>query len=177
MPRHDLMIVGWREWLAIPEIGIGALKAKVDTGARTSALHAEDIETFEDGGVDLVRFVTRPGQGPDGDPVQVVAPLVGEGEIRSSNGEAELRPVVAVRIEMPFVRLGRRSEGDRPAPAGLDAPIEMTLTDRSSMGFRMLLGRTALAGHLAVDAGSSYLLGRPPRAIRRRNRSDQVDAP
>lgn len=144
-------LIGWREWIHLPDLlEDGWIKAKVDTGARTSALHAWDVERFERDGDDWVRFNLHPRQHDDDHVVRTEAPLVEEREVRSSNGDVELRPVVHTTLALGGQRYG----------------IELTLTKRDQMGFRMLLGRTAMARHLLVDPGTSYLLGggrhRPP---------------
>lgn len=144
LPPADRTLVGWREWIHLPELLDGGwIKAKVDTGARTSALHAWDVERFGREGVDWVRFSVHPRQHDDAHVVQAEAQLVEEREVRSSNGDVELRPVVRTTLALGVQRYG----------------IELTLTKRDQMGFRMLLGRTAMARHLLVDPGSSYLLG------------------
>lgn len=150
----DRRVLGWREWIEAPDLGMPWLKVKADTGARTSSLHGTGIVRTNRDHEPWVRFTTSPWQGSDADAVEVEFPLVSEEQVRSSNGATELRPVV----EIP-VRLGGRAQ-----------MITVTLTDRSSMGFRMLLGRTSLAGHFLVDPAASYLLGRPDRSIRRLNR-------
>lgn len=146
--------LGWREWVGLPAWGVVHVKAKVDTGARTSALHAHDLATFTRDGQPWVRFAIHPFQGSDRDAVAVEAPVAEEREVRSSNGEADLRPVV-----MTDVVLGGRTRS-----------IEVTLTQRDAMGFRMLVGREALRGTFLVDPGKSYLGGRPQRPKRRRTR-------
>ncbi len=119
------------------------LKAKIDTGARTSAIHAWDIEHFDRDGEAWVRFSLHPRQRDDEHVVLAEAKLVEEREVRSSNGEVENRCVVSTTLAL-----------------GGDAwPIELTLTKRDQMGFRMLLGRTAMAGRLTVDPGVSYRAG------------------
>lgn len=146
-PARGRTVVGWREWIHLPDlIEEGWIKAKVDTGARTSALHAWDLEHFDRDGTPWVRFSVHPNQHDDVHIVQAEARLVEEREIRSSNGEVEQRPVVETTLAL----------------GGQRYPIELTLTKRDQMGFRMLLGRTAMAQHLVVDPGVSYLLGGDP---------------
>lgn len=151
--------IGWREWVAFPEWGIGAMKVKIDTGARTSALHAADVEHFEREGEAWVGFVVHPWQATDDDGIRVEAPVIDEREVTSSSGTVSLRTVVRVVIDLD----GRRHE------------VEMTLTRRDDMGFRMLLGREAMRGRFLVDPGRSYLAGRPDRATRRRNRGRRTE--
>lgn len=142
----DRTIVGWREWVRLPDLlpdPADAVKAKIDTGARTSAIHAWDLEPFERDGTAWIRFSLHPRQKDDAHIVQAEAPLVEEREVRSSNGEVERRAVVETTLVIGDERF----------------PIEMTLTKRDQMGFRMLLGRTAMGGRLLVDPGSSYRTG------------------
>lgn len=146
--------VGWREWVALPQLGVPALKAKVDTGARTSSLHAYDVTRFERDGAPWVSFGIRPWQKSTEDIVRAEAPLVEDRSVRSSSGHAEERPVVRTRLTL----------------AGRDVDAEITLTDRDEMGFRMLIGREALSRGFLVDSARSYAGGRPALAVRRRNR-------
>lgn len=141
--RHrDLPIVGWREWVRLPALTEHAVKAKVDTGARTSALHAFDLQV-DDGVAD---FAVHPHQRSDEDESRVQLPVVDHREVRPSSGRSEQRPVVRA-----VVLLG---------PHELE--VELTLTDRDAMGFRMLLGRTALRDVFLVDPAVSYAQGRRP---------------
>lgn len=136
-------IVGWREWVALPDLGVARIKAKVDTGARSSSLHAWDVVEEERDGRLFVRFVVHPAQRDADVRVEAAAPLVDRREVRSSNGVAELRPVVRTAVVL----------------AGQTFPIELTLTRRDEMGFRMLLGRSALRRRFVVDPGRSFLGG------------------
>ena len=154
MKRSERTTIGWREWLALPDWGVDAIKAKIDTGARTSAVHAFDIETYELGGVAMARFAIHPWQDSSSDAVVVEAPLLERRQVRSSSGAAGERPVVLTTMEL----------------AGRQRPIEVTLTRRDEMGFRMLIGRQALRRHYVVDPGRSYLGGRPERDVLDRNR-------
>lgn len=142
--RKERVLIGWREWLALPDLHVAQIKAKVDTGARTSALHAEDIRYVRKRAGTIVQFVVTTEK--DGAPVRTVAqaPLLDERKVRSSNGTAELRPVIETRV-----RLGER-----------EWSIEVTLTRRDMMGFPMLLGRQAVKGHAVVDPGRSFLNGK-----------------
>ncbi|MEY2406918.1 MAG: hypothetical protein QOH64_3358 [Acidimicrobiaceae bacterium] len=140
-------VIGWREWVGLPDLGVDWMKAKVDTGARSSSLHAWDVEI--DG--DVVRFNVHPVQDDDEVVVQAEAELVEHRDVRSSNGDVEVRPVIRT------VALLR---GER-------IPIELTLSRRDEMGFRMLLGRSAVRRRFLVDPGRSFLGGgdrvsRPP---------------
>lgn len=145
---------GWREWVGLPTFGLAHVKAKLDTGARSSALHAFDIEERTIDGVDAVRFAVHPWQRSTTDAVVVECPVHDRRVVRSSNGTEEERIVVRTTIAL----LGRTVE------------TEVTLTRRDEMGFRMLVGREALRQGFLVDAASSYLGGRPPREVRIRNR-------
>ena len=155
--RQDLLTFGWREWVALPDLGIDRIKAKIDTGARTSALHAFDIETIEADGEPWARFAIHPWQDSPSDEVVVEAPLLARRHVRSSTGAADERPVVLANLVL----------------AGQPRAIEVTLTRRDEMGFRMLIGRQALRGAYLVDPARSYLGGRPTREVRRRNRGRQ----
>lgn len=139
-------VVGWREWIALPALGIQRLQCKVDTGARTSALHAMDLESFHRDGRDLVRFRLYPLHGDDRTSVACSAPIVDQRQIRSSSGQRERRFVIVT----PMV-LGRfRQE------------IEITLADRGPMRFGMLLGRQSLVdGGWLVDPSRAFINGRP----------------
>jgi len=127
--------------VSLPGLGVGRIKAKVDTGARSSALHAVDQEVVERSGETWVRFTILPFQRSHQGEVRVEAPLVDRRSVRSSSGRAEMRPVVKVEVGVGELRF----------------PVEMTLTRRDQMGFRMLLGRTALRRRFLVDPGRSYL--------------------
>ena len=143
-------IIGWREWIVLPNLGIVAVKAKVDTGARTSALHAYDIHTFRRGGRRMVRFKVHPLQRNAQRTVEAEAPVLDQRAVRSSTGHEHQRIVILTEMEL----------------AGQVWPIELTLASRDAMGFRMLLGRQAIRGHFAVDPGRSYCGGRPSREDR-----------
>lgn len=152
----ELTLVGWREFLSLPELGIRRIKAKVDTGARSSSLHATQIESFQVGEQEYVRFQVTPLQRSDRKVITAQAPVLEYRHIRSSSGQASERPVILTSVQI----LGHRWE------------IELTLADRSEMGFRMLLGREAVRGRCLVDPGRSYY-GGLPRAKRSRGRGPQ----
>ncbi len=136
--------IGWREWVALPEVGIPAIKAKIDTGARTSALHTFDLETFEVAGQRKVRFRVHPLQKRTDIERVCIADVIDERVVSDSGGHREKRLVIRTPV-----RLGT-----------LEWPIEITLTDRDTMLFRMLLGRTAMHERLVVDPQVSYVTGR-----------------
>ncbi|HSG58967.1 MAG TPA: RimK/LysX family protein [Woeseiaceae bacterium] len=140
-PRKKPVTLGWREWVDLPELGLQHVKAKVDTGARTSALHAFELRTFTEGGKQRVEFKMHPNQKDNQTVVVCVANVVDERIVRDSGGHKEQRFV----IETP-VRVGDQ-----------EWPIEVTLTARDDMLFRMLLGRTAMKGRAIVDPSRSYL--------------------
>lgn len=141
----SLAMLGWREWVSLPELGIQSIKAKVDTGARTSALHTFKLEPFDEDGVAKVRFSIHPYQHDLSVVRECVANLVDERKVTDSGGHSELRIVISTPVRL----------GD------ITKDIEITLTNRENMKFRMLLGRTAMQGDFSVDPAGSYLLGTP----------------
>jgi len=143
--KTELIVLGWREWVALPELGIEHIKAKVDTGARTSALHAFELESFREDGIAKVRFSIHPFQRDTQTVSRCVAELLDERNVTDSGGHRELRPVIRTAILLGGVR----------------KDVEITLTSRENMKFRMLLGRTAMAGDFMVDPERSYLRGTP----------------
>lgn len=137
--------VGWREWIELPELGSARVKAKVDTGARTSALHAWNIEAHEREGHEYVSFDLHPIQDDDETVLSCSARVLDKRSIRNSGGQATERYVIATPVH-----LGTET-----------FDIELTLTQRDEMGFRMLLGRTAIRQRFLVDVGRSFLGGQP----------------
>jgi len=144
LPETGAGLFGWREWVGLPALGLPLIKAKVDTGARTSTLHAFYVEVFRRGGQDLVRFGVHPLRGRTGVEVHCVAPLLDRRVVSDSGGHREPRYVIRTPLEV----------------AGRVWPIEVTLTNREDMLFRMLLGRTAIAGRGIVDPALSFVAGR-----------------
>ena len=146
--RRQHQLAGWREWIALPELGIESIKAKLDTGARTSALHAVRLVNLERDGAEWVRFTIHPEQRSTKNSLRVELPVLEWRKITSSNGVRQKRPVIVTNISF----------------FGQTWPIELTLTNRRNMGFRMLLGREALRQRLVVDSSRSYIGGKPGRA-------------
>ncbi len=143
---NEKQVLGWREWVALPDLRVRALKVKVDTGARTSALHAEDIVILRNRrtGERSVRFTLYPRKRRD-KPLVAKAPLIGFRKVKSSVGEITERPVISTKL---------RVDADEWA-------IEITLINRDIMGYRMLLGRSAIQHGFVIDPARSYLLPRP----------------
>lgn len=142
MTRHpeSLPIIGWREWIALPGLAVPAIKAKIDTGAKTSALHAFEIERFRRRGKEFVRFQVHPLQKNTELTIPTEAPLLEYRTVRSSSGHVTERPVISTEIAL-FEEVWT---------------VQLTLAQRDQMGFRMLLGREAIRGRFLVDSGSSY---------------------
>lgn len=141
MIHRPLLTIGWREWISLPHLGIMQIKAKIDTGARSSALHAFNIKIFGEKDKQRVRFKVHPVQRDTINTVIAEADLLEWREVRNSGGKAELRPVIITAVEL----------------MGKQWPIELTLTNRDAMGFRMLLGRQAIKGRFLIDCEKSYL--------------------
>lgn len=137
--KKALPVIGWREWVSLPELGLDKIKAKIDTGARSSALHAFNLRAFTVDGVSWVRFDVHPMQ-HGGPTVRAEAAIIDMRRVRNPGGRRELRPV----IHTPVSVLGQTWE------------IEVTLTPRWGMGFRMLLGRQAVRHQFLVDGGRSF---------------------
>ena len=140
------LALGWEEWLNLPGLKIPAIKAKIDTGATTSALHASHVEPYKSKSGDRVRFRVYPVQNEPGIVIDCSAKIIDRREITSSNGEIELRYVISTPLEI----------------GGQKFPIEITLTNRESMQYRMLLGRSALPENSIVDPSKSFIQGSFP---------------
>jgi hypothetical protein len=137
------VLLGWREWLALPDLGIPAIRAKIDSGARSSALHVDAMGLFKRDGAEWVAFALDPDkQGRD---VRCEAPVVDRRPVTDSGGQTTVRIFIRTRL----------------AVAGREREIEVNLTSRRNMLFPMLLGRTAMAGLCLVDPAASFLLGQP----------------
>ncbi|MGF6821116.1 hypothetical protein M2317_000002 [Microbacterium sp. ZKA21] len=151
---HSNTLTGWREWVSLPDAGVDWIKAKIDTGARTSSLHAYDVEEFQREGEDWVRFRVKPWQESHADATIVECPVHDRRRVRSSSGHQQDRIVVLLAIRLV----------DRLVVS------EVTLSNRDEMGFRMLIGREALRRGFVIDPARSFLGGRAPKEMRRRNR-------
>lgn len=139
--RRKLKIIGWREWLTLPELDIQHIKAKIDTGARTSALHAFSLQPFKEGNKDKIRFDIHPYQHNVTEVVSCVADIIDKRWISDSGGHREERYVIRTPIFL----------------AGKTWPIEITLTERDTMLFRMLLGRSAIRKRFIVNPARSFI--------------------
>lgn len=138
--KKEIKIIGWREWITLSKLGIKNIKVKVDTGARTSSLHAFDIEKYKRSGKEYVKFKVHPDQDSSKKVVTCKSEVLEYRKVKSSNGQSELRPVILTEVEL----LGEKW------------PIEITLTNRDEMGFRMLLGRASIKNKFLVNAGKSF---------------------
>lgn len=141
---NKIQMIGWREWVKLPNLGINWLKAKVDTGARTSVLHAFQVDVFDEDGCDKVRFSLHPRRNSKRE-VVCTADLLDIRWVTDSGGHKEQRCVIQTELVL----------------AGEYLPIEMTLTSRDTMRFRMLIGRTALPSHFLINPNASYLTAKP----------------
>ncbi|MFC1689817.1 ATP-dependent zinc protease [Pseudomonadota bacterium] len=149
MSSETLLTLGWREWVSLPQLGITAIKAKVDTGARTSALHAFEVTPFIKDGIQHVQFKIHPLQGDNESVITCTAEVIDERTVTDSGGHKEQRWVIATPL----------------AIGPHNWPIEITLTARDDMLFRMLLGRTAFKGRAQVNPARSYIIGKKPRNL------------
>lgn len=133
--------IGWREWIDLPELGIGRIKAKIDTGARTSALHAFALRPFVENGKNRIAFDIHPFQHDNNSIITCTADVVDKRIVTDSGGHTEERFVIQTIIKI----------------ADEMWPIEITLTERENMLFRMLLGRSAIRKRFLVNPGRSFL--------------------
>jgi len=143
MPASSPITLGWCEWLALPALGIAAIEAKLDTGARSSSLHVDSQELFERECAPWVRFSLHLGPGSEADPISVEAAVIDQREVRDSGGHVTRR--VFIRSELSL--------------AGKRFPIEINLAARRGLRYPMLLGRTALAGRFLIDPAHKHRLG------------------
>ena len=150
MKQKQLLTIGWREWVTLPDLGLPWLKAKIDTGARTSCLHAFSVEPFTNNQEQWVRFGIHPHQDDTDTEVFCESRVVDERIVTDSGGHQEQRFVISTLLSMGPQKW----------------PIEITLTNRDNMRFRMLLGRTAMEGRIAVNPEASFLFGKPPKSER-----------
>ena len=141
------LIVGWREWAQLPELGVEMIKVKIDTGAKTSSLHAFDLSTFTYMGRDCVQFDVHPLQDNDFVTHRCISPIVDYRWITSSTGHRQRRFIIYTPIKI----------------GEFTSFIEISLANRDEMGFRMLVGRTALKGRILVDPSHSFLLSHKAR--------------
>ena len=151
-PTRPLRTIGWRERLALPDMGIPEVKAKVDTGARSSSLHAFNMEFFKRRRVEYVSFNVHPKQRDSKLTRHVEVPVLEHRHVRSSSGHSASRPVIRTRVEL-FEESWE---------------IDLTLASRDEMGFRMLLGREAIRGRFLVDSEKSFYNGSPPKSNKSR---------
>jgi hypothetical protein len=142
--RNPKLTLGWREWVALPDLGLPAIKAKVDSGAKTSVLHAYHTEQYQADGVDMVMFLIHPIQKNYDFHVECHAPIIDYREVSDSGGHMEMRYVIESNI-----LIGNASW-----------PIELSLTNRDTMRFRMLLGRRAMENRAIIEPAASYLNGK-----------------
>lgn len=147
--KEQLPIIGWREWVSLPDLDIKSIKAKIDTGARSSAIHAFDIKPFFSGGKQKVHFKVHPYQKNSSKTITAEAYVIDERKVRNSGGASELRFVIQTTIKLKEFQW----------------PIELTLTNRDVMGFRMLLGRQAIRKRFLMDPGKSFSQSRRPTRI------------
>ncbi|MHA2641803.1 MAG: ATP-dependent zinc protease family protein [bacterium JZ-2024 1] len=152
--RPTRVLIGWREWVALPDLRVPAIKVKIDTGARTSALHAENIEIFERRGLRYARFWVFPVQRSRRNAILCEAPVVDRRTVTDSGGHREERWIIRTRIRI----------------AEDEWETEVSLTNRDAMTFRMLLGRATLGRRFVIHPGASFLVGEPRSTGRRKRR-------
>jgi hypothetical protein len=140
--KKGLDSIGWREWVSFPELQVETIKAKIDTGARTSALHVSNIKIMRR--TNKVSFTIHPAQKHWEPVIYATAVMIGERWVKSSNGESNLRPVIETKLKI----------------AKEVFTIELTLVNRDLMGFRLLLGRSAMKKRYLVNSGKSFLISK-----------------
>lgn len=145
--QNDMPVIGWREWVDLTELRCGKIKVKVDTGARSSALHAFNVKEFEKDGETWVKFDVHPDQDSGKRTISTKAKVLEYRKVKNSGGKATMRPVIVTTISLMAEVWS----------------VELTLANRDEMGFRMLLGRQAVRGRFLVDAGESFYGGQPKR--------------
>jgi len=143
MAKKTISVIGWREWVGLPDLAVNAIKAKIDTGARSSALHAFNVKTIRKQGADWVSFDIHPLQRNAKLTIHIEYPMTTMRKVKSSSGHETFRPVIATDLLIMDRRI----------------PIELTLVNRDTMGFRMLLGRTAIRRKFLVNPSKSFLAG------------------
>mgnify|MGYP002623326450 CR=1 FL=1 len=143
--RRPSTEIGWREWVSLPELGVEAIQAKVDTGADSSSLHAFNQERFQRDGVEWIRFEIHPKKRARKPVIECEAPVVMERKVRNPGGRSELRPVISTAVVVN----------------GVQIRALINLTERDEMTFRMLIGRRTMRGKFVVNPGRSYLGAKP----------------
>ena len=146
MADGSKLLIGSREWVSLPGLGLHAIKAKIDTGAKTSAIHAFRVEIVSERGKRYARFFVHPAQRRSDLVVECLAPIVDSRVVSDSGGHRERRWVIEVELQAGAIR----------------EKIEITLANRETMSYRMLLGRSALR-HFLIDPTRSFMLGKPAR--------------
>ena len=141
----EMQRIGWREWVSLPDLGISWVKAKTDTGARTSALDVKKLDTFMAGDKAMVRIIFRKRKKVLASKPEVTVPVLESRTVKDSGGKEHKRVVIETTLVI----------------GGDSHQIELTLSDRRKMRFPMLIGRTAIRKKYLVDSGRSYLTGKP----------------
>lgn len=140
--KKEKVVIGWREKISIPSLDVKEIKVKVDTGARTSSIHVSELEVIKKGKYYYADFVIHPVQRKSHPSIKKRVRIISFRDVRSSNGISSERPVIMATVELGSVK----------------KEVEMTLVNRDMMGFRMLLGRTAIRPDFLVDVSKSFLL-------------------
>jgi ribosomal protein S6--L-glutamate ligase len=145
--KKQRLVAGWREWAQLPELGVDYIKVKIDTGAKTSSLHAFQLSTVKHGGQDYVKFDIHPIQDNDTVIYTCISPIVDYRWITSSTGHRQQRFIIETQLKI----------GD------YNSLVQLSLANRDEMGFRMLIGRAALKKEVLVDPAHSFLLSHKTR--------------